>query len=412
MNLHANSLYAVLAQRRNLPLLLLFSIIGLAILWTSGAISFGKPTIHRPSQTVLETPWEQLGLGAQASAAELLELADKQLMQLLADFPASAEAYNAKADRDFAISNMSAAQESWTTAAKLGTSEGKVEAIYGLAIIAFENGQYDSAIGMCEELQCLSPDNSRIPLLLADSYIHQGKLQAAILVLEQHLSQATASVQALEMLGNAQLKSRHPQLAVNIFQQVLEFAPESRDAHYGLAQAWARLGDREKARVYSQSFDALAKGRGSSNMEAARSFEDRDFAASVAAQVFFDVGTIYGSQSMGAALEPMAVEGVEDLAIKNMLRAVRLNPSMISWLGELKHIYAVCGDRWGANDVGEKLAELEPAVVDHWLNIGQLYAELELSELAIKAFQKAIEISPSDSRCQQAKAVIEKLETK
>ncbi|MCR9296435.1 MAG: tetratricopeptide repeat protein [bacterium] len=358
--------------------------------------SWSEPPAEIARQTVWETSFTEPEYQPTATSEQLLALADREILALLQQYPSSAEAFNAKANRDYLISDMDAARESWTQAARLDPSSDV--ALFGLANLAFQEGEYAQAIGLCQEVQRLKNVNPRVPLLLADSFLHAGDPENAALTLEQHIASEPSSRQAWEMLGNAYLQTDNPDRAIQCFETALRYSPNSKDALFGMSRAYAAKRDRDKAQRYSELFRKIASETGEEHQDQAQAFRDRDYAAHIAAQVFIDSAQIYKTQ------------GDLEQAADRTLKGLKLQPDVIAWLEELQRLYASLDQRWNAVDVGQRLVELQPDNVEYQLNLGQLYAELEQSELAISTFEKAIELAPDDPRCKRAQAVISRLQ--
>lgn len=370
---------------------MIFLLVGLLGAWWLTLAKTSPPrTVARTS--VLDEDFPEAEFYATASQVELLELADREVESLSVHFPKSAAATNVKANRDFLLSNTVAAEQIWKFT--LGLDSRNPDALFGLANIAFQAGRYDEAIAICEGLQRTNPGNPRVPLLLADSFLNSGKAELAVLALEQHVISEPTSVQALNMLGTAHLNLRNYEKAIYCFSQVLENAPDSKDAYYGLGQSYIRQGNKDQAAKNIRRFEELAKASSQTNTQTAISFEDREQAAHVAAQVFLDSALVYKS--------------VGDLpaAQTRILIALRLQPNVTAWLHELQRVFQLRGLKWEAIDVGERLTSLLPKNVEHWLTLGSLYAELGQPEPAIEAFRKAIKLAPDDPRCHAAESII------
>ncbi|MCA9126673.1 MAG: tetratricopeptide repeat protein [Planctomycetales bacterium] len=345
--------------------------------------------------SVLNVHFDEPEFAEKPEASQLLALAERTVASVLIAFPQSAQAYNVKANRDYLVSDTAAAESAWLRATELEPTNP--DALFGLALLAFESGRYADAIAICEDLMQLAPSNPRIPLLLADIYIHDSQPEKAALILEQHIASAPTSVQAFEMLGNAYLQSQRYERASECFDLALQHAPNSKDSYYGLARAYGGMGDREQAKLYSERFNELARGTSQEHSEQAQKFEDRDHAAHIAAQVYVDSAAIYRDQ------------GDFVRAADYLLRAQKLQPDVVGWLEELQRMYFSAGEFASASDVGQRLVDLEPNNLEQWLNLGHLYAEQGRTRPAIEAFSRAIELSPDDPRCQKAKGIISSL---
>ena len=357
-------------------------------------VSWTEPPGLANRVSILQTKFEEPEFQTDSSVDDLLALTDSEIAALIERFPMSAAAYNIKADRYYASSETDASQEAWQKAVELDPRNA--EGLLGLTLLAFERGDYERAIAIGEELERLDSGNPRVPLILADSLLHNGQAEKAVLVLEQHIAEDQTSVQAWELLASAHLNLRQFDKAIALYEKSLQYA-DSRDAHYGLAQAYARVGRREDAKVHQQLFSEMAAADSNETSAESKVFRDRNFAAHVAAQMYADASLIFREQG--------------DLATAQewLLRALSLQPDVLPWLEELQRVLVLRGLRWEAIDVGERLSELDSDNVETWLNLGQLYAEVENPEPAVEAYRKAIAIAPNDERCKRAQSIIRRM---
>jgi tetratricopeptide (TPR) repeat protein len=372
----------------------LLLLVGVMAAWW-GIRAWTTQSVPENRVSILDEDFSEAKFYATASQEELVDLAGDEVKSLLERFPNSAAAANVKANRDFLLNDMVAAEETWKSA--LALEPRNPDALFGLANLVFQAGKYDEAIALCEGLLRTNPGNPRVPLLLADSFMNNGHADLAVLVLEQHILSEPTSVQAYEMLGSAQLAVGSYNKAIDCFTHALEFAPNSKDSYYGLGQAHAALGDKVKAAEAMQQFAKLANSSSQSTTIEAQAFEDRDQAAHVAAQAYLDSALVYKTA------------GDLPAAQSRILKALRLQPNVVAWLEELQRVLQLQGSRLQAADVGERLVSLLPKDVRHWLTLGSLYAELEQPEPAITAFRKAIELAPDHPECQAAKSIIQRL---
>lgn len=351
-----------------------------------------------PHTSVLDLPIEDKEFSADLKAEDLLTLADRQTQKVIEAFPKLSAAYNLKANRDYLLGDMDVAKQSWSQA--LTYDSRSSEALFGLALIAFEASEYERAIELCEQSVLLRTGNPRVPLLLAESYLQNGQADRATMVLSQHIATEPTSVQALELLGTTYLNARDFENAIAQFKRVLVYSPNSKDAYYGLAQAHTKLGKVQEAKEYMAKFDEMSRKSGDEHSKEAQRFRDRAYASHVAAQVYADSSLIHKQQ------------GDYRQAADCLLRAQKLQPDVVTWLEELQRVYFLAQDHRSAADVGERLVVIDDKNVEHWLNLGQVYSDLGLADPALRAFQKAIELAPGDARCQKAQEVIRKMKVR
>ena len=371
-------------------------IVVLAAAWLIVRSNVSRPIV--PHISVLDLEIKGHDFSSDSTADELLALADHQSQRILDAFPNLAAAHSVKANRDYLTGDLVLAKAAWLRALELDPQSS--DGMLGLSIIAFEAGEYERSIELCEQCMFTNAGNPRIPLLLAENYIQDGKPEKAILVLSQHIASEPTSVQAYEVLGTAYLNMRDYQNAIVQFKRVLTFSPNSKDSFYGLAQASAKLGLADQAKTYMARFSELSVNASSTTQKGAQAFKDRAFAAHVAAQVYVDSGMIYREF------------GDRESEEECLLRAQKLQPNVIVWLAELQKCFLANGKLREAADVAERLVQLEPNRVDYWLQLGQLLSDLGMADPAIEAFEKAVKLAPDDDRCKRADVVLRKLKAK
>ena len=331
-----------------------------------------------------------------ASADELLKLAERTADELIGDYPDDPGTWSVQARRHYLLSETAQASALWRKSLKLDPTFA--EAFFGLGLVALDNDQHAQAAERFEDVARLDSKEPRVPVLRAKALMLAGRAEDAILILEQHVSTERTSAEAWEMAGQAYLQAQDFKRAAASFAVAVRAVPDMKDAVYGLSRAYAGLGDSQKASDYAEKFRKLAEAAHVENAENAKLFRDRDFAAHVAAQAQADAARVY--------LRYTNARRAEDL----LLRAVRLEPASVEFLGQLQQSLQQRGAQAQAAEIGERIVELEPKRLDQWLNLGWLYSQLNVPDKAIAACQKAIDLSPEDPRCRQAYEIIQRFQ--
>ena len=343
-------------------------------------------------QAKIDEPEYQPG----ASADELLALAQRTADALIADHPDAPGAWSVQARRHYSLSETVPASDLWRKSLKLDPTFA--EAFFGLGLVALDNDQHEQAVERFEDAALLAPEDPRVPVLRAKALMLAGRTEDAILILEQHVSTERTSAEAWEMAGQAYLQAQDFKRAAESFEVAVRALPDMKDAIYGLSRAHAGLGNAAQASEYAEQFRKLAAAAHAENTENAKSFRDRDFAVHVAAQTLSDAARVYSQRGSAARAEAL------------LLRAVRLEPANVEFLGQLQQSLQERGAQSQAAEIGERIVELAPKRLDQWLNLGWLYSQLNVPDKAIAACQKAIELSPKDPRCHQAYEIIKRFQ--
>lgn len=380
--------------RRMLGIVLL---IGLLLAIVAGWLLVESLTIEVAAlpPTVVGATIDEPAFRDDAEAAEILALAEKEVGDLLTKYPTSPAAYSAQARKAMSLSESATATAAWTRSLELDPHF--TEAIYGLGLLAFGADQYEESIVFFEDVLNLDSRDPLVPIMLADSLMHAGKVKEAILRLEQHITSEPASVQAWEMLGKLHLQDRHYQRAVICLERVLTYDPNSKDAIYALSRAHAALGDQDKAHSYNAEFRQLAQTAREDNTRQANAFQDRNYAVHVAAQVYVD----------GARIE--RAHGDLPAAERAMLRASALEPQNVQYLTDLQSLMLTQDKLHDVVAVTQQILLQQPEDIDQWLILGNAYSQLAQADDAIEAFKQAINLNPQDARCLKAQQFIREL---
>ncbi len=348
---------------------------------------------------VLDRPMEGAEFKENATAEEILAVADRVVDAICEKYPASPAALSAKARKLYQLGDSELAIEAWRQALELNPQF--VEGIYGLGLVAFDRDQFQEAVGYFEDVQILGAGDPRVPVMLADAYMHLGRAVPAILGLEQHIKTEPTSVRAWLVLGQAYLQDKNYERATLCFEKILNINPDAKeavkDAVYGMARATAALGRREEAKQFNAQFRQLAQEAREENAVDAAAFKDRNYAASILAQVYADAARVEKEQG-----------SVEDAEL-DLLKATKLAPESQDFLVSLQQLYLQLQRPAEAKIVTERILELDPQNVEQCIRLGSLNAELGFSVEAIAAFEKAIALDPENEVCRQAAKMLGQL---
>jgi tetratricopeptide (TPR) repeat protein len=124
-------------------------------------------------------------------------------------------------------------------------------------------GQADDVLGnqtSAEELLIkgveLSPNSFAGYLALAQHFFKQGRADKASETLNEASTKVEENVEMRRMLGQSELARGRYDSAVHEFQRATELDPDDLDAQFGLATAYRRVNELDKARIL---LDAIAK---------------------------------------------------------------------------------------------------------------------------------------------------------
>lgn len=109
-------------------------------------------------------------------------------------------------------------------------------------------GRFDDAHREFEKLEAGRPDIARAaPTVHAQLLIQKGDLEKADEILDDYLKSEPGDVEALVLKGKLLVDAQEFQAAVDVLQTALKYDPSAQDAHFQLAQAYARLNQKDLA---------------------------------------------------------------------------------------------------------------------------------------------------------------------
>ena len=176
--------------------------------------------------------------------------------ELVSSYPESPDAWHVLAELQFHLGNTPEATKLWERCLAARPNFG--EALYGLGYIAYLEGENATAAERFRAALVAQPDDIRIPLLLAECLTRVGKPEEAVPFLQGCLKSDPDSLDALVALGQICLDLQQYENSRHLFERAARLDPQSREACFGLATAWARLGDAEKAKREMDRFKGLA----------------------------------------------------------------------------------------------------------------------------------------------------------
>ena len=200
----------------------------------------------------------QLSAGASADTKPMLMEAGIALDTVLQKFPSSADATIVLAQFYQRFGFHKDAIRSWNRCMKLDPlSSGMAHEAIGA--LEFEEGHFDVATNHFQEAFKYDARISAYAIQLGESLLSAGRPDEAARVLEIDIKSHGRSMAACSLLGQASLQLRHYEQSSDQFEAAIKFGPEYPAAHHGLATAYARLGNEQKAAEYRASFEKLQK---------------------------------------------------------------------------------------------------------------------------------------------------------
>ena len=172
------------------------------------------------------------------------------------------------------------------------------DAHYGLGYMAWEQSDYSSAVDSFAEVLKRRPDDLRLPYLLGDTLMKQGRIKEAVAVLEKSVRDQNVSVAVVACLGQAYLQLKEYARAKTMFQVAIQADPDHKQAHYGLAKTHARLGETKESQQCMEKFKTLATKVLREHGQRIRAFDDLDSARKLLTTTYTEIGKTYAEQTL------------------------------------------------------------------------------------------------------------------
>ncbi len=307
--------------------------------------------------------------------AEVAEVMD----HLTTAFPNSPDALEMKARMAQWLGKTADSVKLWKQCLELDASY--VHAIVGLAQTSAEKAEHQEAADFASRAIEIDPANFQARSVLADSLIHLRRPADALAALEDHLKLDPRS-RGFYLVGQAYADLKQYDKARDSLEAAIAKYPEYAEAYYLLSRMYRELGNEEMAARRLAEYQKLATPERTV-------MGNRPKAATEIEQMYPTAAVLYSDAGQLLMLRERA-----DEAENYWRRAANLDPRNIAARQALAFRCRNQG-RIGETIIWFKeLAEIEPANIAYWLEMGKLFEELQALPAAESAFRKAYEIAP------------------
>jgi tetratricopeptide (TPR) repeat protein len=321
--------------------------------------------------------------------AEVQRTAD----ELAKTFPADAAALDVRAKLNFGLGHRKEAMELWRQCAQLDP-ENASPYLSAMGIVAANSGAPDEAAALFREAIEKGSQDPQTPVLLAENLMKASRLDEAVAVLEHHLQSRSVSQDALTKLGQVYLELDQCEKALSAFQSAIQASPQNKAAHYGLARALARLGDKSRSASAMEEFRKLESLDASQTLEEFKTFNDDSSTREMALEAFIAAARCYRARDRISMSE------------KLLQNAAAIAPADVESRSELVALYERTGRHQAALEVCKQLRTIDPKKGDYWMNEGVLSARLGELDQGLAALRRALQIDPSNRQYRQTHDLI------
>ncbi|KPL24830.1 MAG: hypothetical protein AMJ75_02690 [Phycisphaerae bacterium SM1_79] len=246
-------------------------------------------------------------------------------------------------------------------------------------------GKFEEAIRYWRKALEIQPLLPNVHSNVGHALMILGRRDEAIREFEKDFQITPNSPLTYFLLGQTYLQEKDYSNAKKNYEMAIKINPQHANAYYGLATVCTRLGNRDKAKEYSEMFKKL-KSESRKDLKGRKILYD-DFVETqkLAALTYYEAGQMY----RGAG----KLHKAEEL----LKQAASLDPENVSCLLELASIYQKNNQPFKVLYIFKKISEIEPENAICHFKVGILSFQLKLFDEAEKAFRNVITLAPQQS---------------
>jgi tetratricopeptide (TPR) repeat protein len=246
--------------------------------------------------------------------------------------------------------------------------------------------EYDKVVELWREAIQIAPELPDAHLALASALACLGKTEEAIISLKREIEINPQPGVSYAMLGNQYLLLGRYDKAKAAFTAALPYTSSRGNACYGLAAVYARLGEMDKSREYTNTFRKLKEEEMEALKKRDHDFNDLALVCEQVALTHTDIATVYLKHNRLGEAEQL------------LQRAARLDADNVLSRQILGSVYQQTSRQAKALDMYEELSQIEPKKTVHYFNMGICAGTLGQFEKAEQSFLKMIEIAPKQAQ--------------
>ncbi len=222
-----------------------------------------------------------------------------------------------------------------------------IDAHMGIASVLIERGEYGQAEIVLRKALSVDPGSTQALILLANALMNQGKMTETATLLERDIESAPPVMPRLLLLGQAYLQLKQYENAKQAFIIAARLAPEFPNAHYGLATACARLGQKHESAQHTERFRELEAQDRQQQLAQARRSDDALSQSKDVAETYLAAGRIY------------AAAGDASQAEAHWRKAADHDPDNVLCREEILRLCQQQGRTQDAREILERLQEIQ-----------------------------------------------------
>jgi len=302
------------------------------------------------------------------------------IRRLMADFPRSSDAIGLMGLVYERQGNSEEAVHWWLKC--LQADPRRADVYYELGLVAFRKGENERAAKLWRTAQKINPNMPGSYGACAMALLEMGDADGAFEALTKEIRLSPNVSEHYKTLGKICLLRKQYEQAVEAYTKALELKPGLSRPHYGLATAYARLGQADKAAQHMAQFRKLRKAEDDASVKRIRSTQKVVHPAKILAEVLTGAGQVY----MGHRRAERAEE--------YWTRAARLDPTNKRCRQHLAMQYITTRRPEKALGFCEQLRKLDPKDATTQVNTGTVLVQLKRYDAAEAALREGIRLAP------------------
>lgn len=251
----------------------------------------------------------------------------------------------------------------------------------------------DSALASFSIAAAIEPKNYRSLEGKALIFDKTREIDSALVYFKDALDLAPDSGYLIQNVAYGYIQLNQWENAITYFKKFLVLSPNDGGTISNIAICYNNIREFDSARTYDLKAIAIDPNAGGPYIDLGQYFL-------IKSQMISDSIKVYKQADNNAVADKFLKTRDEMLDSSGVYfdKGVALEPDNVGALEQNGVVKMVRGHYEDAAVIFTKLANLEPNRREHWINLGDIYVQLQKFESAIQPYEKAIELDPGDAK--------------
>ena len=276
--------------------------------------------------------------------------------------------------------NTAEAERYWSRCLELDPAQ--IGAYDVLSVAYLRKEEFEKVVELSRRTAAAAPGAPVVNRRLAEALLELGELDDALAAIEKENAISPNNNEVLVILGRIQLQRRAYAEAVTAYERALELRPGDDRCYFGLATAYARLGQRDKAKEFNNKFASVRAVEDEQSANRRRATDVIAPAGPILAEALVDVGKTYQQYR--------EIEKAE----ASWLRAAEVDPVNEASRRHLAGLYRSAKRHQKAAEMCAELTRLAPENAAYHHMSGLVFADLGQFDAAEQSLRRTVELAP------------------